>query len=226
MYTTWQLPDAGPDAGEEQVLGFDHGRTQRLLILPALFAEANAMRHQTFLLMQHLHAEGIDCFLPDLPGCNESLAPLSAQTLAGWRAQAAVAAKHVRATHVFGVRAGSWIAPADLHGWLLAPPRPAAVLRGLIRARIVAEKEGGNEETTEELLAQAKHSGLTLAGYDLGPDLARELAEDDFAPAERHVAIDQAQLGGQPLWLRAEAGSDPAQARILGDILAAGMADA
>ena len=48
-----------------------------------MFDEANKLRHFTIELMRRLDTAGIDTFLPDLPGCNESLAPLEAQT--GWQ---------------------------------------------------------------------------------------------------------------------------------------------
>ena len=63
-----------------------------MLILPALFDEANKLRHFTVEVMRRLDAAGIDSFLPDLPGCNESRAPLETQTLTGWREAAEAAA--------------------------------------------------------------------------------------------------------------------------------------
>src|SRR5690606_34249762 len=71
--------------GEEYALAFDEGREARLLVLPALFDEANKLRRFSAEVMRRLDAAGIDTLLPDLPGCNESLAPLEGQTLAGWR---------------------------------------------------------------------------------------------------------------------------------------------
>ena len=49
---------------------------------PALFDEANKLRRRhTVEVIRRLDAAGIDCLLPDLPGCGESLSPLAEQTL-------------------------------------------------------------------------------------------------------------------------------------------------
>ena len=61
-------------------------------MLPAWFDEGNKLRHFTVEVMRRLDGAGIDSFLPDLPGCNESLAPLEQQTLESWRTEAAEAA--------------------------------------------------------------------------------------------------------------------------------------
>src|SRR5690606_7125640 len=97
--------------GEGYALAFDHGRSARLLVLPALFDEANKLRHFTVEVMRRLDRAGIDCFLPDLPGCNESLAPLEAQTLTGWREAAGKAANRFAATHALTVRGSALCAP-------------------------------------------------------------------------------------------------------------------
>ena len=114
MIAAWPAPD-----GEEYALAFDRGREHRLLILPALFDEANKLRHFTVEVMRGLDRAGLDCFLPDLPGCNESLAPLDGQTLVGWREAAGAAAEHHRATHVLTIRGGGLCAP---EGWPILLP--------------------------------------------------------------------------------------------------------
>ena len=76
MIAAWPTP-----AGEEYAAAFDKGRAHRLLVLPAWFDEGNKLRHFTVETMRRLDGAGIDSFLPDLPGCNESLAPLETQAL-------------------------------------------------------------------------------------------------------------------------------------------------
>ena len=71
MIFTWNITALdGDPSTEEMLLGFDRGRAVRVLILPAWFDEANKLRRFTVGVMRRLDAAGIDCFLPDLPGCN------------------------------------------------------------------------------------------------------------------------------------------------------------
>ena len=102
MIAAWPSP-----SGDEYAIAFDRGRAERLLVLPALFDEANKTRHLLIETMRRLDGAGVDGFLPDLPGCNESAAPLATQTLHSWRDAAQAAAAHFAATHVLTVRAGA-----------------------------------------------------------------------------------------------------------------------
>jgi hypothetical protein len=206
----------GP-AGDEYALAFDRSRAARLLLLPALFDEANKTRHFLSEVMRRLDGAGIDCFLPDLPGCNESPAPLESQTLAGWRAAAVAVGEHFGATHVLTVRAGALVAP-ELPGWRYAAQAGASVLRGLLRARVIASREGGTDENSEALLETGREQGLELAGYRLGAALIREL--ETAEPSGTLTDIAQADLGGSGLWLRAEPGFDARQADALAAIVA------
>src|SRR6187402_1408447 len=129
MIAAWPGPD-----GDEYALAFDRGRERRLLVLPTLFDEANKLRHFTVEVMRRLDVAGIDAFLPDLPGCNESLAPLERQTLAGWRQSAEAAAGHFGTTHVLSVRGGALCEPDTLPVVRYAPVTGEALLRGLLRA--------------------------------------------------------------------------------------------
>lgn len=192
----------------------------RVLVLPAWFDEANRMRRFTVETMRHLHRLGIDCLLPDLPGCNESLAPLSEQTLAGWRDAACAAANGYGATHVLALRAGALIAPPTLPGWRYAPQTGPKLLRGLIRARTIAAREAGRPETSEALMASGREAGIVLAGWPIGPDMFGELEQAEPPPSTLQRDIMQAELGGAGLWLRAEPGEDPAQAMALAYIIA------
>lgn len=219
MISTWNIPAAaGGLPGEEQLLAFDRGRAVRLLVCPAWFDEANRMRRFTVEVMRRLDAGGIDSFLPDLPGCNESLAPTEDQTLAGWRSAMAEAARMLGATHVLAIRAGALIAPA-LPGWHYAPLAGARLLRAMLRARLVADREAGISGTSEHLLASGRSEGLTLGGWSIGAEMLRRLETAEPALAPGQCAIDQAQLGGPGLWLRAEPGEDAAQADALAALI-------
>ncbi|WP_228135298.1 hypothetical protein [Qipengyuania citrea] len=206
-------------------LCFEQRRSRRLLVIPPLFDEANKFRHQLSEVMRRLDEGGVDCFLPDLPGCNESMAPLHAQTLAGWRQAVGAAAAHFGAAHVLAVRSGCWLVPDDVPAALYAPAKPAQVLRNMLRARVLAAKEAGHPETAEALLDDARSNGIVLAGWQLGAELVGELETAVYDPSPRHRVVEQAELGGRPLWLRAENDFDAAQAETLAAIVMAEMAD-
>ncbi|WP_073974019.1 hypothetical protein [Erythrobacter donghaensis] len=213
MISTWTPPAPdGTPAGEELLIAFDRGRDLRLLVCPAWFDEANKLRRFTLEVMRRLDRAGVDCLLPDLPGCNESLAPLQFQTLEGWRSHMIAAAEALRATHVLAIRAGALVAPPALSGWHYAAQSGPKLLRGMIRARTIAAREAGWDETSEALMAQGRAEGLTLGGWAIGPAMlaALEAAEPVLAPGQSELA--QSALGGPGLWLRAVPGEDAGQA--------------
>ena len=219
----WPCPLPGGGQAEEMALTFDQLRRWRLLIVPALFDEGNRMRRITIEVMRRLDNAGDDCFLPDLPGCNESLQPLEAQTPDTWREAVGAAAKHFRASHVLGIRGGAQLMPAELPGWRYAPVNGANALRQMLRARIIAQREAGVAETQEGLLAEAGEKGLELAGYRLGADFIRTFQSLSPTIAASISEIGQEMLGGGGLWLRAEPGEDRGQADALAAILAIGI---
>jgi len=216
----WVIASWPSPQGDEYALAFDRSRTARLLVLSPLFDEANKTRHFIVEVMRRLDNAGIDCFLPDLPGCNESLAPLESQTLMGWLQAAAAAAKHFGATHVLAMRGGALVAP-PLPGWRYAAQSGPSLMRALLRARMIASREAGTEETTEQLLAMARQNGIELAGYRLGPTLINEIMAVHLP--DRLTEIAQADVGGGGLWLRAEPAFDAAQADALTAIIAKGL---
>ena len=215
MIAAWPAPD-----GEEYAIAFDRGRKRRVLILPALFDEANKLRHFTIETMRLLDSAGVDTILPDLPGCNESLSRLESQTLNSWRDAANAAAQHFRATHALTLRGGALCAPEDLPVWRYSPSTGSSILRALLRARVLASKEAGIEETRESLLERGREAGLELAGYRMGAAMIRELEAAEPTGGIALANIAQPDLGGPGLWLRAEPAHDPAQAEALAAIMA------
>lgn len=208
-----------PGGQEELALTFgDPGNPARLLVLPAWFDEGNKLRHFTVEVLRALERRSVSGVLPDLPGCNESLAPLATQDLASWRAAAAAAAQAFSCTHVLALRAGVNAAP-DLPGWAYAPLAPKAALRALLRARIIAAKETGREENAEALLESGKSNGLELCGYGLGADMVTQLAETDLPMHGLHL-LSPADLNATGLWLRAEPDHDARQAEALATCIA------
>lgn len=227
MIFTWNSPGpAGGTWAEEQVVGFDRQREVRVLVLPAWFDEANKLRRFTFEVMRRLDRAGIDAMLPDLPGCNESLAPLAEQTLESWRAAAAAAAEALGATHVLAIRAGALIAPEGLPGWQYAPQSGPKLLRGMIRARTIAAREAGISEMSEALLSTGRSHGLTLGGWTIGAAMLRALEGAEPALGAVQSEITQAMLGGSGLWLRAEPDEDTEQADALAAIINGSLAGA
>jgi hypothetical protein len=190
VIASWPSP-----AGDEYAVAFDHGRAARVLVLPALFDEANKLRHFTVETMRRLDEAGIDCFLPDLPGCNESGVALEGQTLRKWRDAAAVAAAHFGATHVLALRGGALTAPAGLPCLHYAPVNGASLLRGLLRARVLASREAGIEETRDGLFARALSGGIELAGYRLGAPMVAELESAAPGVALATIAQSRSQRG-------------------------------
>jgi hypothetical protein len=223
-FVDWPCPVPGGGTREELALVFDKRREHRLLVLPAWFDEANKLRRLTVEVMRRLDLAGIDCVLPDLPGCNESSAKLADQTLAGWRDAATAAAGHFAASNVLTIRAGALLAPQGLPGWSYAPTGGRQVLRAMLRARTIAAREAGRSERTEHLQTLARTEGIALAGWTIGAEMFRDLETAEPAPAL--AEIEQATVGGSGLWLRAEPDEDPEQADALGAVLAMGVTGA
>jgi hypothetical protein len=218
------MPLAEGKVSEELLLAFDRKRPMRVLVCPAWFDEANKLRRFTVTVMRRLDAAGIDSFLPDLGGCNDSLLPLAAQSLEGWRAGMQAAALACDATHVLAIRAGALVAPDSLPGWHYAAQSGPKLLRGMIRARTIAAREAGREEKAEALLALGRSEGLMLGGWTLGAAMIRALETAEPALAPGQSAIAQAMLGGPGLWLRAEPDEDPRQSDALAALIAEALA--
>ncbi|MDP3906102.1 hypothetical protein [Novosphingobium sp.] len=212
------LPHCG--SSSEYALTFDTGRTRRILLIPALLDEANRMRRFSVEVMRRLDGAGFDCFLPDLPGTNESTVDLASVTPSDWHCAMAAAANGFGATHVLALRGGGLFWPEGLPGWHYGAVKGASLLRTLLRARVIAAREAGREETADALLAQANERGIELAGYPLSAAMVRELSALVPTPRPGVQVIDQQLLGGSPLWLRAEPDEDGAQADALAAVIA------
>ena len=206
-----------------EIAGSDSAANTKLLILPALFDEANKLRRQTVLIMRQLAELGIGSAMPDLPGMNESLAPLSEQSLTQWREDTAQVAEHLGATHILTIRGGALIAPDTLPGWQYVPTGGSRLLRNMLRARVLASKEAGRAETTSKLGELGVKEGIELAGWQFGPTMFGELQNAEPAEGTQQTTIAQSDIGGAALWLRAEADEDAAQAQKLASIIAEGM---
>ena len=220
---TWPSPTADGGETTEYALTFDQGRQHRVLVIPALFNESNKLRRLTVEVMRRLDGAGIDAFLPDLPGTNESLAPLAMQTLEGWTGAMLAAANHFRANRVLAMRGGGLIVPKVIPGWHYAPVKGASQLRHMLRARTLASRELGREESQDSLMAQGVASGLDLIGYQFGSEMLRQLQERVPDKRTGITVIEQDLIGGGGLWLRAEPGEDREQADALAAVITMGL---
>ncbi len=212
-----------PPHADEYAVSFDSGRAVRLLIVPALFDEANKLRHFTVEVMRALDRAGIDAMLPDLPGTNESCEELAGQSLPSWHAAMEAAARHFRATHLLTMRGGAICAPTGLPCLRYAPVSGVKLLRTLLRAQVVSDREAGRDTSREQLLENGREDGLALAGYSLSPEMVRQLEDAELA-AQDLPDIAQSELGGPGLWLRAEPDHDAAQTVALARIVAERLA--
>ena len=223
MIATWPCPATDGGTADEYAFAFDRDRALRLLIIPALFDEANRLRRMTVETMRRLDQAGIDCFLPDLPGCNESSQPLGAVSLDHWSNAMRSAAQYFRASHVLSMRGGALVVPPSLPGWRYAPVGGPYILRQMLRMRILTAREAGREETQGGLLEIGLRDGLNLAGFALSPTMVASL--QSAAPPEETAQsiIGHDMLGGGALWLRAEPDEDRGQADALAAVIAVGI---
>lgn len=205
----------------EYAVSFDSGASARVLVLPALFDESNKLRRFTLGVMRAMANAGIDSLLADLPGTNESMQPLGIETLGRWRAFSAEVARRFGATHVLSIRGGALVDPGTLPTLAFAPVAGASLLRAMLRAAVLGEREAGREVTRDDLLAQGLRDGLVLGGHSLSATMLAELEAAEPCSDARQIA--QSELGGPALWLRAEPDDDPAQAVTLAEIVAGAL---
>jgi hypothetical protein len=179
---------------------------QRILFVPPLFDEMNRVRRTWVQAMRLLEGRGIASALPDLPGCNESSAPMARQSLSTWREAVTAAAAAFSATHIFSVRGGCLIDDAaHLPVMRLAPVKGSSILKAMIRARIAGDKEAGIITSADSLAMAVQQAPVELAGHRIGMQLWQDL--DNAVPPDLiHDAYDIMPNSGKSwaLWLRAE----------------------
>ena len=195
--------------GEETLLRHGAGSPLTLLVLPALFEEANRMRRFTVLVMRNLADRGIGTILPDLPGTGDSLIDLAEVTLADWHDAVSTLGGNMLGSLAF--RGGALLDGTSKHRWRLAPENGERLLRDLTRA--TAFSEGVQ---VAELDQRARKTPVRLAGNLFGPALYTEL-HDAVSVADAHICA----VEGPKLWRAAEPGDDPEYARqVAEDIVA------
>ena len=224
-FAQWPAPLPDGSTSEEHALTFSQGRSKRLLVLPAFFDEANKLRRQIVEVMHRLDLSGIDSVLPDLPGCNDSTQPLETQTLKSWQSAAAAAVQHFSATHILTIRSGALLAPAGLPGWRYAAQGGKQLMRSMLRARAIAAREAGREETLADLEKAGRSEGIELAGWSLSSKMFAALSDAEKPASKTLADIPSNAVPGARLWLRAEPDEDPEQADALAALIAIGLSE-
>lgn len=201
--------------GEELLLRHGAGSPVTLLVLPALFEEANRMRRFTVSTMRGLAERGIGSVLPDLPGTGESLTGLADVTFDDWLDAAATLASDIRASGLLcltvAIRGGALLDGIGDGSWRLAPETGERLLRDLVRATALT---GGLSAKNIDMLART--APTKLAGNLFSPVLCTALANATLPEiAARTVRLDgdtaaaDVLLTGERLWRAAEPGDDP-----------------
>jgi hypothetical protein len=199
------------DGLDDAALSFGDAQARRvIMIVPPLFDEMNRVRAMLVGAMRDLALRDVMTVLPDIPGCNESLTPVSSQSIASWRYAMVAAATQLGATHVASIRGGTLIdADIALPHWRLSAVKGASLLKTMLRTRIASDKESGHISSMASLMGEAQHRPIELSGYMLS---AKMLAELDVAIPEAAYQTCDVTLGdglvGKPLWLRAEPQED------------------
>jgi hypothetical protein len=218
-------------AGELILRHGPDGTAPRVLFVPPLFEEANRMRRTLVLAMRALADLGMASMLPDLPGQNESLVATDAVDIDAWRAALAdVVAAEPGPVMIASIRGGALIDDSAVAAawWRLAPVAGAPLLRTMLRARVASDREAGVTSSIDDLIGEAGHKPLLLAGNLLSPAMIAGL--QDVVPAQtdplRTVALGDGPdaVTGSPLWLRAEPDEDAAMASAMAVDIAGWMA--
>jgi len=187
--------------GEERLRTQGERLPVQVLILPALFDEANRMRRFTVQLMHALVGHGIGSLLPDLPGTGESPIDLADVRWSDWTDAIAVVADRLPDGERLSVaiRGGALLdravgGSAAVRAWQFSPDTGQRVIADMRRGLQVARRAVPGYPMTDAFAA------ALLAAAPGAADRVVRLASDPAA-ADRHVP-------GPPLWRRAEPGED------------------
>ena len=195
--------------GTDMTLRHGAGSPLTLLVLPALFEEANRMRRFTVSVMRMLADRGIGTVLPDLPGMGENFTDLTHIAVGTWLERlSSIIDKHSLS---ISIRGGCLLDGLIAHRWRLAPEAGERLLRDMVRATAF-----GEGVTASEIEARAKAQQTRLAGNLIGPALYNSLMA---AVPEGDAFVSRVE--GPKLWRFAEAGDDPAYATAVADEIAA-----
>jgi hypothetical protein len=202
----------GRAGAEDFMLGYGPKDGPQLIVLQPLFEEMNRCRALVAGLCRALAAEGVGCWLPDLPGSGESPRALEAIGWTDWQAAVLAGSALIRAETgakpaSIALRGGALLDTAvpGPH-WRLSPVPGASLLTDLRRSALAGE---GTGYTINPTLAQA------IETVTLDDSAARTVrVTSETRPADLHV-------DGTPLWRRSEPGTDAGLLTVLtSDIVA------
>lgn len=190
-------------AGEERLRTQGEDLPVQVLILPALFDEANRMRRFTVQLMHRLVEHGIGSLLPDLPGTGESILDLADVNWSDWAEAVRIVSDRLPPGERLSVaiRGGSLLdrfvgdRPGVSHrAWQISPETGQRILLGVRRAMKLAGSSVPGYVMSERLETPLSRAVPGVA------DRVVRLASDS-AEAHHHIAAP-------PLWRRAEPSED------------------
>ena len=182
--------------GTEMLLRHGAGSTITILVLPALFEEANRMRRFTVSIMRGLADRGIGTILPDMPGTGESETTLCDVMLEDWHEAILALAPNMFAS--VAIRGGALLDGSFANRWRLAPDSGERLLRDMVRATAFSDGVPASQ------LDKDVRSGPTrLAGNLIGP--AFYLSLHNAVPVGGGYVTP---VDGPKLWRAAEPGDD------------------
>jgi len=186
---------------EEWLMRIGSEDAPAILFVPPLFEEMNRTRALLASIMRRLAGCGFGCWLPDLVGTGESLAPLSAASLEDWRHDVKAASIHITEKSgyspvVASLRGGSLLdASASAIGWWrMSPADGFSLARDMKRARL-AGVEWAGYEPSEALKA------------DLEAAKPMAVAPLRTVQLQSNAGQADARLPGPALWRRSEPGN-------------------
>lgn len=180
-----------------------------LLVLPALFEEANRMRRFTVCVMRSLAPMGIGTILPDLPGTGESETALRETEFSDWEEAVGTLAGGVQGS--IALRGGALLDRPMTNRWRIAPETGERLLRDMVRATAFS-----TGSSVVELDRQARATPTRLAGNLLSPSMFSALHEAE-PTGGAHVTT----VTGPKLWRAAEPTEDADFARRIAEDIAA-----
>lgn len=192
-------------SGTEMLLRHGAGSPITLLVLPALFEEANRMRRFTVSVMRLLAEQQIGTILPDFPGTGESATRLSDVTLRDWHD--AVSALSSGISGSIAIRGGALLDGTLKNRWQLAPESGERLLRDMTRATALSESVSASE-----LNKRARTAPTRLAGNIISPALYTALTAAKIAEGAHITSVE-----GPKLWRAAEPSDDPEFAHLVAD---------
>lgn len=204
-------------AGGREVLlrfGPERGMLGTVLIVPALFEEANRLRGFTIALMRALAARGVASALPDLPGQGDSVWKTEHCAIDKWRAALGTAAATLGKPHLFAIRGGTLLdGECQVAGrYHFAPVPGGDLVRDLVRIRQLSAEE--NDEPFNPEAIRPPGPPVELAGNLLSRWLIDDLkaamprTADRVARPETDARAAQMRLTGTALWRRARPEED------------------